>query len=286
MSPQTHTEEVSIRRSLTPETSPAEQQVVEFPEGIVQTTQLRHQKHEAYLKDNDADLTVMLKLTNANSLVNQFDNPRSLLEPHHKVITSSAMHDDTLLNWPWDREAEVVKRFQPDFHLPGDRSIYRNMCIEKQKKALIKWAKGTRYITSELSNTDVTLIPIVKGWEEWHFEYCAQILKPLGYENCAFYASEYKNRITELETHVRRLVSVLQPRKVLTIGPQSKRHLERLPPEVVAAAGTRWRRKNEEDQVIHRDKVEQWKSARDPLLGSGQTSLGTFNSDNTLEVKS
>lgn len=286
MSPQTHTGENSIRQPLLPDATPAQQQVDEFPKGIVQTIQLRHKKHETYLKGNEDDLTVMLKLKSVNSLVNQFDNPRSLLEPHHKVVTSSAMHDDTLLNWPWNREAKVVKKFQPDFHLPGDRSIYRNMSRKKQKEALMRWAKGTRYVTSELSDTDVTLIPFVKGWEEWHFEYCTQILKPLGYENCAFYASGYKNRINELETHIRRLVSIFQPKNVLTIGPQSKRHLECLPPEVVAAAGTRWRRKNEEGQVIDRDKVEQWKSARDLLLGSGQTNLGTFNSDSTLEAKS
>jgi len=250
-----------------------------FPSGIVQRIELPYQKFEEYLEGNDADLTLMLKLEHVRKLQEQYDDPWEPFEPTHTVITNSTMHDRVLLEWDWELEAKVVRKFEPDYHVVSDRSIYRNMTVAEQREALEKWAKGTIYVTRKGVGDATTLIPLAKGWKRWHFRYCAEVFDHLGYQNCAFYASGYENRKTELKTHLHRLVSEIQPDRILLIGPQTKNYLEELPPEIEASAGTRWRKENSAGNWISANDVEQWKPAREELLGSGQYTLGTFDAD-------
>lgn len=271
-------------RSVHENVSPQQEGTDEFPTGIVQRIELPYYKSEEYLEDNDAVLTVMLKLKHVRRLQNRFEDPWELFEPSHTVITSSVMHDWALLNWDWEREVEVVREFQPDYHVVADRSIYQTMSVADQREALKKWAKGTIYVTRRGVGDATTLIPLAKGWKRWHFSYCARVLGHLGYRDCAFYASSYGNRKTDLKTHVTRLISEIQPDRILLFGPQSKSHLKDLPPEVVASAGTRWRKQNSVGDQILAESVEEWKPPREELLGTGQYTMGTFDGDTPAQI--
>ncbi|MFB6197863.1 MAG: hypothetical protein ABEI52_06290, partial [Halobacteriaceae archaeon] len=184
----------------------------------------------------------------------------------------------------WNAELEFIRRFSPDYHIPTDYSVYQSMTESEQAQAIDNCMDGTEWIATRLKNHATTVLVQAKGWLPRHYERCQSTMKRLHHEFVVFYAAGYKARVHELNEDLKTLVSVLNPTGILLIGKQSVRFLRQTIPEVVAAAGGRWRRQsglhdNEHSSQKHRE----WKQEVEQHLGSGQATIDSYTTSRVKE---
>jgi len=234
----------------------------------------------AVVSDASID-TVMLSIDSARKLVNLHrETANTYFREDQTVITTTTVHDDTLKELGWLEELDIVRRFGPDYHIPTEYSVYHSsMSSQEQEDAITDCMEGTEWFAKRLENHSTVVLVQAKGWLPWHFELCQLTMERLGVDFLVFYATGYKARIDELNRDLESLISVLQPSGILIIGKQSTRFLSQAPPEIVAAAGGRWRGKSGLEENGHDStKHKNWKTDVEQDLGSGQATLSSYGS--------
>ena len=223
---------------------------------------------------------VMLSIDSARKLVHHHDETAgTYFRDDQTVITTTTTHDDTLRELEWTRELDLVRRFGPDYHIPTEYSVYQAMSCSQQAEAIDDCMEGTEWMSDRLKNHSTEVLLQAKGWLPQHFERCLPTMKRLGTKFVVFYATGYKNRVYELKQDLNTLISKMKPSGILLIGKQSTRFLGQAIPEVVSAAGGRWRWKSGLAGEGHNSKKHKnWKMRVEKELSSGQAILNSYGS--------
>lgn len=261
----------------------------EWPEGVIPRVQPQ-KAHQAFLRDNPAVDTVMLQIDYAQRLLRQGHIPETYFDSDLSFITTSTIPDESLKELTWRREAGPVEGLSPAYHIPTDYWVYGDMDLEDRITNIEYLMKGTRYMVRRFKNSPTQIIPLVKGFTRRERAICYDTFDDLGIEYCAFYGSQYfggqeGNGVRALNRHVRDIVSEYDLEGMLLIGLQSEDYLKRFPPEVVAAAGGRWRRMSSlRDYITEEAKQNfaEWVSGPESQLGVGTATLGSFASNRVM----
>lgn len=251
------------------------------PSGVIPRTE-RQTRHERFIDGFPALDTIMLPIDHAERLLRKGLTASSYTDK--SIVTTTTIPDEDLKDLSWRKERDIVETFKPKYHIPTDYWVYGDMDPEDRVQNIELLMEGTEWMYNQLVGITTQIIPIVKGYSPRERAICYETLNKLGIDYISFYGSQYfggnkGGGINALNEDVRDIVSEYAPSGVLLIGTQSENYMERLPPEVEAVAGQRWIRKSGlRDVSIEkaREQYRKWKREVEAGLGSGQTTLGSF----------
>ena len=253
------------------------------PNGIVRRVQAQ-QAHESFMNGFPGDDTVMMKITDIMTLLRRGEIRATYFPDRFTVISSGVIHDDELKKLRWKKEGYAVQAFGSHIHMPTDYPVYGNMDKEHRIENIEKMMEGTRWMYRKLKSTSTRTLPLVKGYTFEERAICYETLRELDIPYCAYYGAQYfggkmGNGINRLNEDIREVVSELDLDGVLLIGLQSKQGLEKMPPEVVAAAGRRWIYESGLRRIpmtLAQHQYIQWRTDTEHALGDGLATLGSF----------
>lgn len=189
---------------------------------------------------------VMINIVDARRLVKRGETAHSYFPDDVEVIVTTTDNDRKIRLINWEKELNIVRELNPDYHIPTDYPTYREQHPDERWENVEKCMEGTVWMHERLADTDVTVIPLVKGVEPRERRLCYRICEELGKETAAFYVTQYfssgaGNNITRVEELVEK-ISTRGNLDVLVIGLLSPNYLERVDDNAIAAAGQyQWR---------------------------------------------
>lgn len=262
---------------------------IEGPRGAIPRYQ-HCERHIEFFKGNPVIDTVMVDITALKSLVGD-ELTADTHFPGVSVITTTTVNDAFLNRLGWDQELDLVLRFQPEFHIPCDYSVYEDQPPEKRGKIIEEYLEALSWFSDALECTAIRLLPQVKGITYDERKLCYTTFAELDFTYITYYGSQYfgrhvGNRGKELIHDVRDIVSEFYPCRLLLIGCTSPKILRKLPPRVVATAGQRWRDASQLGECSmqeSKDLFDDWKAKADEELGVGTPPLSIFGANNTAE---
>jgi hypothetical protein len=225
----------------------AHTQTRSYPRGPIPSIEPYH-SYSTFLHAVEPEYA-LLKYTDMRKLVKRGETTDSYFPETTEVITTTTIRDTQLNLVSWERELERVLAFDPDYHIPADYSTYEDQAVADRSRNVLNCMKGLLWMQRQLRDhdSDITLIPLVKGVTPEERAICYEVFDRAGFDNyCAFYGTQYFSggagiRITELVEDLH-AVATEQDCEIFLIGLLSPNYLERVPDQVVAAAGqTAWR---------------------------------------------
>lgn len=201
------------------------------------------------------------------------------------VVVTTTVSDEVLEEWYPQKETQLVREFQPDFYIPCDRPVYRKDSKAERRDLITRYVNDLREIAREIEPLDTEIIPLVKGILPRERERCYRCFAELGFDRIGYYCAQYflyGNRGNELVSDVRQIAQEAQPTGMLLIGLQAQSRLWEMPPEVIAAAGERWRGQSglRDDALSMREVQRQyrkWSEEVEDYLSGGQSRLEMFD---------
>lgn len=226
-----------------------------FPRGTIVQAE-RGRAHQTFVQAVEPEF-VLLKIQYARQLVKRGKTAADHFPEGVNVITTTSIRDKINAALPLEGngykmgEWDIVREFEPDFHIPADRSDYEDFDDDKRYERVRDCMKGTLTMANHVADSDVetTILPWVKGvtrderWLTW------KTIEQLGMDYVVFYANGYFNGgdgnhrrklIEDLEYLVDEGTSLMDHTdelEVCVLNCQSPRLLERMPSEVVASSG-------------------------------------------------
>lgn len=205
---------------------------------------------------------VMINIIHARQLMKRGETLESYFGSGVETIVTTTVSDEKLNLITWEDELEIVKAVEPDYHIPTDYSIYSSFPKQQQIDCLVACMDGTRWMYEKLKDTDITIIPLIKGKTPAQRQVSYDLMADLGINYCAFYASryftgKYGNRISDLVSDVEKVSAEFNP-DIMLIGLLSPNYISKFPSNVVAVAGQKqWRiRAKPREQTEDEMKIE------------------------------
>lgn len=199
--------------------------------------------HDRFRADHPHRLTVLLRITDVTTLVDQDATADSYFGERTTVITTTTVNDRYLTDLDWVDERDLVQQFQPDFHVPCDYPVYKEDNPELREKHVLNCLEGTIWMAGQLHGTTTRVIPLLKGETPEERRLCYQVFNHLGTRYCVFYGTQYFTGglgFARLREDLLTVVAEAPHLHIMLVGLQAADRLEQLPPQVVAAAGQRW----------------------------------------------
>jgi len=217
----------------------------------------------------------MLKLHHAQRLVDDGYTASTWGVKGTRFITTSTINDERLDKISWSEERDIVRDFNPTYHVPTDVSVYTDQSLNERVECIENCMTGAAYMQSELEQFSPSIIPLFKGFTHKERELCLSAADAVGADTVAIYVSPYfsskqGNNRKQLFQDLNRCRGHDMP-DVFLIGLLSPNYLERVPDFVVAAAGQyQWRQRyNPETQS-----TAEMRSAYQSLSEQVDNSLG------------
>lgn len=192
--------------------------------------------------------TVVVDLIDARQLVKRGLTAADFLGEEPDVVVTSTIPDEKLDLIPWERERDIITEFQPDYHVPTDYSIYGGQDKAERMDNLREMMDGAAWMREELADTDVTVVPQVKGFTVEERRICYRAIAAHFDDYALFYAAQYfggesGNRINDLVADLE-AIREEHPVRLMVLGLLAPNYVARLPDNVVAVAGQhRWRQR-------------------------------------------
>ena len=243
----------------------------------------KQRAHNQFHKGNPNNLTVLLRITTVRTLVNQGETADSWFDEHVNVITTTTVHDETLSELDWEKELQLIQKFQPDFHIPCDYPVYENDDPDIRRHRILKSLEGMIWIAETLRSSKTRIIPLLKGTTPQERQLCYKVFDHLGIEYCVFYGTQYFTAnvgFNQLLEDLRTVVSEAPELEIMLIGLQSARRLKQLPPQIVASAGQRWIDKVQLREVPWKEShrlYEPMEQEMNKALGQGQMPITAWS---------
>lgn len=250
----------------------------------------RQEAHDRFHEDHSRQLTVLLQITAVKTLVNKGKTAESYFGEHVTVITTTTINDRLLSKLGWDDELELIRQFQPDFHIPCDYPVYKDDDPLLRRKHVLKCLEGTIWIASNLYGTKTQVIPLLKGETPHERWLCYQVFQYLGARYCVFYGTQYFTAnigFYQLQEDLRTVVSEAPYLQMMLIGLQATHRLEQLPPQIVAAAGQRWIDEVQLRDIPYNQSQERYTQMEDNIndaLGHGQMPIMAWSNSEKVTV--
>lgn len=247
----------------------------EAPNGPVLLME-KQEAHDQFHRDNPNQLTVLLRLSTVRTLVRMGETAESWFDEDVTVITTTTINDEILSDLDWEKELELVQKFEPDFHIPCDYPVYKEDDPVLRLSHVIKCLKGTIWMAKKLHGTKTKILPLIKGETPQERRLCYRVFDYLEVEYCVFYGTQYFTAgigYYQLLGDLRTVVSEAPQLQIMLIGLQAPHRLEELPPQVVAAAGQRWIDEVQLREVPWCESKRLYKTMKqkiDTALGQGQ----------------
>ena len=199
--------------------------------------------HKEFVEKANPDM-VMVNLITARRLVKREETAESFF-PSTDVMVTSTIPDNKLELISWEKEKEIITSFNPSYHLPTDYPVYADQSEETRKENIEKCLNGSVWMKKKLSDTDITIIPLLKGIKPRERRVYYQVMKEIDQELVGYYAAQHftngGNNITAVEEQLES-INTHSDLDILVIGLLSPNYLERLPDNVIAASGKyQWR---------------------------------------------
>jgi hypothetical protein len=187
--------------------------------------------------------SVMLPIDHAERLANDGNTADSLFPARTRVITTTTIADDLLDRLSWDKECDIVERFEPAMHIPADHAVYGDDPSEKRADRAHRCATGTLWMADQFTKQDLSteIVPLIKGTTEPTRSFGYRACEALETNLAAVYVAQY---FTGSGGHpaIFRLLEAIQTETdatldLLVIGLLSTYYLPDVPANVVAASG-------------------------------------------------
>ncbi len=227
----------------------------EYPRGAVANVE-RQQAHARFVREVEPDYVVM-RITHARRLMKDDTTFGEYYPDSVDVVTTTTVPDNKLNLLGWNRddedlqrysELDIVRAVEPDFHVPTDYSIYEQMDEDEQLESLRSYVEGVRYMAEQTADSDLELLPLVKGRTRERRETVYDLFDELDTDYVSFYATPYYTggrglKQGDLVADVEK-VAVEYDADLFVMGALSPRTLRRFPTDVVAASGlNQWRKR-------------------------------------------
>lgn len=228
--------------------------MVGFPRGTIVQTE-RGRAHRTFI-DTVQPEYVLLKIQYARQLLKRGKTADQFPE-EVAVITTTSIRDGINAALPLESngykrgEWDIVREFEPDFHIPADRSDYQDFDDETRYERVRDCMKGTIAMANHVAESDIstTVLPWIKGVSSEERRLTWKTIEQLGMEYVVFYANGYFNDgggnrrrqlVEDLEYLVEEGTSVMDHTdelEICVLSCQSPQLLEKMPSEVVASSG-------------------------------------------------
>lgn len=225
---------------------------------------VEHQRaHRRFVREVKPD-TILVDLIDARQIVKKDMTASDYYGHETDVIVTSTIPDQKLEMISWERERDIIRDFQPEYHIPTDYPVYSTHSREKRITNLENLMKGTAWMRGELVDTGTRIIPLVKGYTLLERELCYRAIGDMELDTAAFYGTQY---FTEKVGQIGQLVEDLESinresdLSLFLIGLLSPEYVARVPENVTAVAGEhQWRKRvepRENDAVEMREEYKQ-----------------------------
>lgn len=205
----------------------------------------RQKTHEQVLRGDTGFENVVLKLDQVRRAVKKGYTASEYLGGDYTFISTSTMADRKTDDLGWDEEADWVRRFGPQFHIPTDYPVYSSDPVAVREGNISNITDGMRWMISELAATKTRVLPLLKGITPGEREVFYNLFREFGLDGCAFYGTQYFTQgpgFPHLNRDLHRVQSEFSNLDVFLIGLLSPRCLSKAPSNVVGAAGqAQWR---------------------------------------------
>lgn len=216
-----------------------------YPVGAVARTESQW-SHREFVEATKPEY-VMMKITRARHLMKRGETFESYFGPEPTVITTTTIRDNKLNLIRWEDELEIVRKTNPDFHIPTDYSVYEHFSEKEQIKSIVSCMEGTKWMKDRLEDDGIKIIPLFKGKTREQRQIVYDTMNELNIDYGAFYASRYftggyGNRKWDMIHDIEEIVAEYDP-QIMVIGCMAPQYVNEMPPNVVAVAGqAQWRR--------------------------------------------
>ena len=191
---------------------------------------------------------VMVKIENARRIAKRNETAQSYFHPDTTVITTTTTDDAELAKVTRDHEWEVLKAFQPDYHIPADHSVYKSLSESKRVEREAKCLSGMRWVRDKLQDNSNAfrgdppeILPLIKGVTPEERAPFIVFAQNIGAPTAVFYAAQYITGGWRLPDLVDDLNSIdenaADELPITLIGLLQSERLDELPNRVVASAG-------------------------------------------------
>lgn len=226
-----------------------------FPRGAIALVEptIGHKKFLHKAKPRFA----LMKYHHANRLLKRGETAESWFPDSTKVITTTNIVDERNAPIPIennghrDGEIDIVEQFQPDFHIPADRSDYLDYDDDYRYEKTKGCMRGTIAMQNLITDAgvDTEIIPFIKTATPKERTLCYATINQFGWDHAAIYCNRYFNdgRGVQIEELIDDLQMVADettdvgpdgtPLNLVTISCLSPNVLSRVPDTVVAGSG-------------------------------------------------
>lgn len=218
--------------------------------GVHPRVELPHEAYEEWLDGNRDVKYVVINFSDADEVIERDENLRQVLEPWHIPIVLGTERDEVVNDRTFQDIIDLLEVVQPAIYVPDVVYSYDWMDGKVQDNAVKAYTSHVRVLQQEIieQDFDIRLLPTNKGWKYDHFTEYRDLCEEFGYTEFAFYAVQYTggnagNAINVLRSHVRNVISALDPDDVFLIGRLAEDDLFGFAPRVRGATGLRqWKR--------------------------------------------
>ena len=190
----------------------------------------------------------LTKVTTARQLLKRDETADSYFGADTKVITTTTVDDPTLNLLSWEQELDIVREFDPAFHIPCDYSTYEDADQNERTENVTNYLEGTITMQRWLheAGSETQILPLIKGVTDEERNRAIATLEPHEFPGYVFYGTQYFTSgdgilIDELVGDVT-ATTRRHDQPLLLIGCLSPNFLQRMPRQVVAGSGVqRWR---------------------------------------------
>lgn len=249
---------------------------MDYPAGVV--PKVEHQwAHREFVQAVEPD-AVMTDIVSARQIVKSGETADSYFGEDVDVVVTTTVPDEKLRLIDWERERDIVREFQPEYHVPTDYSIYDHHSAEERRETLTKMREGTLWMRDELVGTDTRIIPQIKGFTLNERKETYRAVEEVGSEYACYYATQYFTggdgiRIDDLVSDLGQVEAETNGQfDLLVIGLLSPRYLDRVGESVVAGCGqNQWRKR-----VAPRKNTDaEMRTAYDELVEAAERAIDT-----------
>lgn len=204
----------------------------------------------------------MVNIDSARRLVKRNETATSYFGPETSVIVTTTISDQILDVLRWEDELDIIRQFEPAFHIPADYSTYDTDSAATREENIIECMEGTIWFDQHLQTSQTEVLPLLKGTTSFERDICYRTFDRLETEYVAYYVAQYFSggngiQIAQLINDMEEITDE-SDYDLLLIGLLSGTFLSRMPTAVVASAGLNgWRqavepRKHGDTEMRHR----------------------------------
>ncbi|WP_188148081.1 hypothetical protein [Haloferax sp. AS1] len=196
------------------------------------------------LKDDPSIEHVMVTLSKAERVLENYGGFNNILQPHHKLTIVGTEPDATVTNRGRWQEIDLYAEFEREARIiPDWLWVYHRMEPDQQLENVEKYLSRFEWLYKRAEEMGLPheITPLAKGVSIDHFEESKETFDRLGIDRFAMYGVQTPSHYDFCE-RIEQASAVLNPDGVLTIGRGSPRQVGMMPEIVDETAGWHWKR--------------------------------------------